>query len=117
MSAPIGNRPAHRRLGRSRCEAAAPRRSLIELRGELTGESKAALQKAVTSAVEHGVTLLCLDLNRVTFMDSSGLAQLVVTRQRLRDNGVGMQLSNVPSGVAKIMRLTRTDSIFGIANY
>jgi anti-sigma B factor antagonist len=87
---------------------------LLDLRGELTGESRAPLQDAVASAVDHGVKLVRVDLAHVGFMDSSGLSQLILTQEWLAARGVGLQLANVPLRVAKVMRVTRTDMIFDI---
>jgi anti-anti-sigma factor len=89
----------------------------LAIRGELTGETKEQLWDAVAAAVEQGVKLVRIDLDQVTSLDSSGLTQLLLTQQRLAASDVGVQLANVPPRLARIMEVTRTDSIFDIVSY
>lgn len=54
---------------------------------------------------------LVLDLSRVTFIDSSGLGAIVATRKAL-PSGAAIELEGLTPNVARVLRLTRMDSIF-----
>lgn len=54
-----------------------------------------------------------LDLSGVTFLDSSGLGA-VVAAQKLLGQSRSLELAALQSAVAKVMQLTRMDTIFAI---
>lgn len=54
-----------------------------------------------------------LDLQNVTFLDSSGLGAVVAARKLLGE-GRQLELSGLNPAVEKVMRLTRMNSVFPI---
>jgi len=54
-----------------------------------------------------------LDLQNVTFLDSSGLGAVVAARKLLGENRQ-LELSGLNPAVDKVMRLTRMNSVFPI---
>jgi anti-sigma B factor antagonist len=79
--------------------------------GELDLTARTALVDAVTEPLGDGgaVKRLALDLERVTFCDSSGLGALLDIRRASNDAGVDMVLRNVPLPVARLLDLTDVD--------
>ena len=63
------------------------------------------------------VRLDCLpvDLAAVTFIDSVGVQALVRARQRVEEEGVALVLINVPRNVQRVLELTGTGELFGLA--
>lgn len=58
---------------------------------------------------------IILDLQEVTFLDSSGLGS-VVAAQKLLGSSRALELAALQPAVAKVMQLTRMDTIFSIHN-
>lgn len=61
--------------------------TLLVLAGELDLHSSQALGEAIARERERGAERLVLDLHDVTFLDSTALRVLLVTRSQLRDAG------------------------------
>ena len=59
---------------------------------------------ALISDAESGI--VCLDLDRVTFMDSTGLGMLVQLRNAARYQGGELALINVPQRVQRLFTIT-----------
>jgi anti-sigma B factor antagonist len=60
---------------------------VLTVSGELDMATAPALRERLTVATEAGATALVVDLRRVTFMDSVGLAAILHARSRLSDAG------------------------------
>jgi anti-sigma B factor antagonist len=60
-------------------------------------------------AVMHIEGDLSLDLSRVEFIDSSGIAALVSVHQRQRQRGYQLRLRNPQDAVRLILEVTRVD--------
>lgn len=67
------------------------------------------------AVLEHvaGRTLVVVDLTRVRFLDSSGLASLISVMKRLPP-GAWLRLVGVNENIASVLRTTRLDRVFPI---
>jgi anti-sigma B factor antagonist len=72
-----------------------------------------AFKEAVRIATIRPGAPVILDLSRVTFLDSSGLGALVAVMKMLGPERP-LHLAGVTPNVAKVLRLTRMDSVFTI---
>lgn len=63
--------------------------------------------------VEGGTGNVVLDLSSVTFIDSSGLGAIVAARKLLGSDRE-LELAGLQPAVAKVMSLTRMDTVFRI---
>lgn len=54
-----------------------------------------------------------LDLDKVTFIDSSGLGAIVAA-MKLMPQGTKLELASLSEAVEKVFRLTRMDTVFAI---
>lgn len=70
-------------------------------------------KEAVRQAAATPGAPVILDLSRVTFLDSSGLGAVVAVMKLLGPDRP-LQLAGVTANVAKVLRLTRMDSVFTI---
>lgn len=79
--------------------------------GDLDLTARTSLVDAVTAPLGHGgaVRRLAVDLERVTFCDSSGLGALLDIRRASSDAGIDMVLRNVPLPVARLLDMTDVD--------
>ncbi len=57
---------------------------------------------------------LVVDLSRVTYIDSSGVAALVETFQKARQGGTSFALASVSDATMRVLRLARLDKVFTI---
>jgi anti-anti-sigma factor len=53
-----------------------------------------------------------VDLSGVTFIDASGLTELVVAARQIRAWGCRFVTTNEPPTVARLLRVTRLDRLF-----
>lgn len=67
---------------------------------------------AMREATRAPGTPVMLDLSRVDFVDSSGLGALVTARKYLSAEQRPLELAGMTPPVAKVLRLTRMDSVF-----
>ena len=64
------------------------------------------MRPELDSALDAGAAQLVLDLSRLTFMDSSGLQLLVVTRDEAARRGIRFSLNRGPAIVTRALELT-----------
>jgi anti-sigma B factor antagonist len=80
--------------------------NVADLAGELDLASAPALREQLLGLLRPGSSGLVLDLSRVSFCDSSGLAVVVGTGRRARLLGGFLRLAAVSPPVARMMQLT-----------
>lgn len=89
------------------------RPSLVRLVGEIDLDSAPRLRRALRRAAPEATSELVVDLSGVTFMDCSGLGELLDARAHL---GGGLHLRGVPQRVRDLLRLAGLDGVFDIAD-
>lgn len=67
------------------------------------------------AAADASSDLVVIDMDQVTFVDSSGLSVLVSLRKHLGAER-SLRLKNTAPFVEKALRLTHLDKVFGLAN-
>ena len=83
-----------------------PDACLIRLRGELDLAGTPALERALTDAEESGKGRILLDLEALTFADSSALNVLSRAGRRSAANGDRLLITRGRGQVARMFRLT-----------
>ncbi|NBB97325.1 MAG: anti-sigma factor antagonist [Alphaproteobacteria bacterium] len=87
---------------------------VIELREtRLDAAVAIRFKDAIRSATSHPGTPVILDLNKVEFMDSSGLGAIVGAMKLLGPERP-LEIAALSPGVRKVFRLTRMDTVFRI---
>jgi anti-sigma B factor antagonist len=77
----------------------------------------APMLDATLADVERGTTrTLLLDLDRVRFMDSTGLRSLLSALRRAEADGRRLRLANLPPDVERVLDVTGVRRIFDIAS-
>ena len=69
--------------------------------------------EAVTGAAVVPSSVV-LDLSNLTFIDSTGLSELVRVNETLTSSGRALVLRNVPARAMQLLELTRLDETFTI---
>lgn len=86
--------------------------AIIHLNGRMDAVTSAAAQNRITEAIEQGVTALVVNLENVTFMDSSGLRVLVTGMKALRRKDGDLAICHANSQIRTALRLTLLDKVF-----
>jgi anti-sigma B factor antagonist len=90
-------------------------RLTVFLTGEIDMDRSPEVRKALVAAVARGRPLT-VNLADVGYMDSSGIACLVLAFQQAGSAKVDFQLAHVQPRVRKVLELARLDKVFRIAD-
>ena len=69
------------------------------------------LQDLVRSQAESGHKKILLNLQGVSYIDSSGLGDLIASMNTLRNRGGELRISNVTARVDDLLRITHLDQV------
>lgn len=83
-----------------------PERLRLELVGELDLYTTPRLDDAVVAVEGEKWPCVCLDLAKLTFMDSAGLRVIMRTQARATQDGRKLILRRGPEPVARVFRVT-----------
>ena len=86
--------------------------AVLSLQGQIvTGETQ-TLRRAVLSQSE--VSVIKLDLARVTTIDAAGLGAMLELREQTESRGIRFELTNVTKHISRVFEITRLNSVFRI---
>lgn len=89
--------------------------TLLELEGKLqVGQGDVALREAVESLLSFGENRILIDLNGVTRVDSSGMAELIAAYSKVQIQGGMLKLLRLPPKVQSILGVTQLMTVFDI---
>jgi len=91
------------------------RTCVITLEGTLNAGSADKVKGAFVKAVEEGKRQVVLDLAKVPFMDSSGLAALVSGLKTLNSHSGSLKLSGLQPQATLLFQLTMFDKVFDVS--
>lgn len=86
--------------------------SVIELTGELDHHTAPEVRDALSALRLCAGQQLVLDLDALTFCDSTGITVLIAARNRVLAAGAGIVLVAVPDRVSRVFRLVGLDRVF-----
>jgi len=86
----------------------------ISLDGEIDVYTAPVLKEELVNAIQGGCTHLILDLEKVGFIDSSGLGVLVSALRRAREKDGTVRVVCTRENILKIFRITGLDKVFPI---
>ncbi|MEM8603913.1 MAG: STAS domain-containing protein [Cyanobacteria bacterium P01_H01_bin.121] len=87
---------------------------VLELKGTLDNPSGQQLLQDVQAALQSDITVILLDCQQVTFMDSGGLAALVKLVKATQAAGARFCLCSMRDQVSMLLKMTRMENIFEI---
>jgi len=88
---------------------------VIELQGKIDiGSGDIELRKCLADTAARGAERIILDMARVSYMDSSGIGDLVRAYLALRKQGVWLCLARLNRKVYNLMTLTQLVTVFPI---
>ncbi len=87
--------------------------SVIDLSGKITiGEGDVALRNAVQGLLDAGNHHILLNLEKVSYMDSAGIGELVACYKRSKEKGGNVKLLNPSGKVYDLLSLTKLEEVF-----
>lgn len=86
----------------------------IVLVGEIDVYTSPQLKRELVDAVEAGCVDIIVDLQGVSFIDSSGLGVLVSGLRRVKEQDGTLRLICTRESILKIFRITGLDKVFPI---
>ena len=87
--------------------------NVLELSGRLTiGESVLSLRDAVRSAVDDGNLKFVLNLGDVSYIDSSGLGELVSIYTTVRNKKGDVKLLKLTAKAKDLLQMTKLITVF-----
>ena len=87
--------------------------AILALEGKLTGlEGRGVIQEKVRQSTTGKITNVVLDLTRVTWIDSTGLGELIASLSSIKKNGGNLVLTNIQAPVQSLLKMTNLDQIF-----
>lgn len=86
---------------------------VIRLNGEIDLEKAPLLREALLEALDRGYPLL-VEMSKVVYIDSSGIASLVEALQNARKKNLELTLISPSPRVRRVLELARLDKVFTI---
>lgn len=91
--------------------------SVLDLSGKITiGEGDVILREEVNKLLETDRKSILLNLDKVTYMDSAGIGELVACFKRSTEAGAKLKLLNPSGRVSDLLSLTKLQQVFEIFN-
>lgn len=88
---------------------------VLAMSGQLTGGPDAdQLSSRIRAAADSGLRLIILDLDEVSWVNSTGLGHLISSHLLMRQSGGSLRFIRVPRRIASILAVTRLSSVFEI---
>ena len=95
-------------------QAAAARPTIIPLEGEIDLHVSPRIAATLTAVVKEKPRNLIVDLAKVSYIDSSGLAILIEAMQSVEKYGGKFALASLQENVRPIFEIARLDQVFRI---
>ncbi len=87
--------------------------TVVDLSGRITlGEASGKLRSTVSALLDSGVEKMLLNLADVSYIDSSGLGELVSAYTTARGRGCTVKLLNVQAKVQDLLQITKLYTVF-----
>ncbi|TVR95733.1 MAG: anti-sigma factor antagonist [Rhodospirillales bacterium] len=86
---------------------------VVALEGDVDLQSSPEARRVLLDAVAHGGAVV-VDLSKVGYIDSSGIASLVEALQKARQGGSRLVLAAVSDAAMRVLQLARLDRVFVI---
>lgn len=91
-----------------------PEPNVLVLQGEIDLHESPRVKDGILRLLKDDPSRVFIDLSRVTYIDSSGLAVLIEAMQRINAYGGKLALFGVHDAVQNIVHIARLDQVFRI---
>jgi len=88
---------------------------ILDLLGKITiGEGSVQLRDAVSNLLENGRQRIILNLQGVSYVDSSGIGELVSRYTTTKNQGGQLKLLQLPKKIKDLLMITKLLTVFEI---
>jgi len=88
---------------------------VVDISGRITlGEGSAMLREMVKSMTSKGQVKIVLNLGEVTYIDSSGIGELVSGFTTAKNSGGELKLLNLTKKVHDLLQITKLYTVFDV---
>ena len=88
---------------------------LLDVSGKITlGEGSVVIRDAVKKLAGDGTKNIVLNLGDVTYIDSSGIGELVSAFTSVSNNGGNLKLLNLTKRVKDLLQITKLYTVFEV---
>ncbi len=89
--------------------------TVVDLSGRITlGEGSVVLRDTVRDLISHGDKRILLNLGDVTYIDSSGIGELVSAFTTVRNQGGELKLLKLTKKVHDLLQITKLYTVFDV---
>jgi anti-anti-sigma factor len=88
--------------------------TILSVAGELDLHTSSQLADALASAMDAGTPWVAVDMQQVSFMDSSSLGVIVASSERAREHGGGVAVACLQPAPMKVIALTGLDTVLTV---
>lgn len=89
--------------------------TVLDLGGRITlGEGSVQLRDAVRDLISKGQKKIVLNLGEISYMDSSGMGELVTAYTSVKNQGGELKLINLTKKIEDLMQITKLVTVFDI---
>jgi anti-sigma B factor antagonist len=86
--------------------------SVVEVSGKLTSFESGALRNSIAKLLKEGRKQILLNLSALTYLDSSGIGELVQTYMSVIKGGGEMKVVGLSDKVEEILKITQLYQVF-----
>ena len=91
--------------------------TVVDVSGRITlGEGSAMLREMVRDMTGKGQLKIVLNLGDVTYIDSSGIGELVSSFTTVKNHGGELKLLNLTKKVHDLLQITKLYTVFDVHN-
>jgi anti-sigma B factor antagonist len=89
--------------------------AVCAIEGKLSGfEGQGQIQEKIHELIEQKRNLIVLDLSKVSWIDSTGLGELIASLSSTKKHDGNLVLSNIQAPVQSLLKMTNLTQIFDI---
>jgi anti-sigma B factor antagonist len=89
--------------------------TVLDLSGRITlGEGSVTLRDAIRDLINKGQKSILLNLGDVSYLDSSGLGELVTAYTSVKNSGGELKLLNLTKKVHDLLQITKLYTVFDV---
>jgi anti-sigma B factor antagonist len=89
--------------------------TILDLSGRITlGEGSVVLRDAIRDLIAKGDKNILLNLGDVSYIDSSGIGELVSAFTSVKNNGGELKLLNLTKKVHDLLQITKLYTVFDV---
>jgi len=86
---------------------------ICTIEGKLSGiEGKGKIQEKIREYLEKNIVKVILDLSKVSWIDSTGLGELIASLSSTKNKGGNLVLTNIQAPVQSLLKMTNLTQIF-----